>query len=106
MPAPLNEAAVEQQIVYPLLTSPGLLSIPAEAIKPKNYLAPTELDKAAGRSSGYYPDYSVWMLGHPVLIVEAKDPSIPSQTGFREACLYARHLNVRYTAGFNPCKFV
>src|SRR6266404_3799490 len=82
----LNEADVEQKIVYPLLTSPGLLGIPEEAVKSKTYLAPTQLDKTAGRKSGYYPDYSVWLLGNPVLIVEAKDPTVPSQTGFRAAC--------------------
>ena len=97
---------VEQKIIYPLLTMPGLLAIPADAVKTKSYLAPTKLDKAAGRSSGYFPDYSVWELGLPLLIVEAKDPSVDVQAGFREACLYARHLNTRYPTGVNPCRFV
>lgn len=102
----INESDVEQKIIYPLLTEPGLLGIADEAVKPKSYLAPTQLDKEAGRTSGYFPDYSVWLQGLPVLIVEAKDPSVPSQKGFREACLYARHLNSRYTTGLNPCRFI
>ncbi len=101
-----TESDVEQKIIYPLLTMPGLLAIPADAVKTKSYLAPTKLDKAAGRSSGYFPDYSVWELGLPLLIVEAKDPSVDVQAGFREACLYARHLNTRYPTGVNPCRFV
>jgi hypothetical protein len=101
-----NEAEVEQKFILPLLTGPGALAIPGVLVKPKEYVPPTLLDKAAGRRSGYYPDFSIWLLGHPVLIVEAKDPNITSQTGFREASLYARHLNTRYPSGLNPCKFV
>jgi hypothetical protein len=102
----LNEGDVEQKLIYPLLTEPGFLGIADEAVKAKSYLAPTQLDKEAGRTSGYYPDFSVWFQGLPVLIVEAKDPSVPSQKGFREACLYARHLNSRYPTDLNPCKFI
>jgi hypothetical protein len=101
-----NEAAVELEVLYPLLTQPGFLAVPTDAIKPKQYLPPTQLDKAAGRTSGYFPDFSIWLIGYPVAVVEAKDPSVSSETGFREGCLYARHLNARYTSGLNPCKFV
>ena len=102
----LNESDVEHKLIYPLLTEPGFLAICPEAVKPKSYLAPTHLDKEAGRTRGYFPDYSIWLLGLPVLIVEAKDPSVPAQRGFREACLYARHLNSRYPTDLNPCRFV
>jgi hypothetical protein len=101
-----NEAAVEHEVLYPLLTEQGKLAIPADFVKPKQYLSPTQLDKKAGRISGYYPDFSVWLIGFPVAVIEAKDPSVASETGFREACLYARHLNSRYPSGINPCKFV
>src|SRR5580658_363327 len=47
-----------------------------------------------------------WMRGFPVLVVEAKAPDVPSETGYRESCLYARHLNQAYPADFNPCRFV
>ncbi len=99
-------ALVEQKLIFPLLTAPTALAIPEESVKPKAYVSPTLLDKIAGRKGGYYPDFSIWLLGHPVLIVEAKDPGVTSQTGFREASLYARHLNARYFTGLNPCKFV
>jgi hypothetical protein len=101
-----NEAAVELEVLYPLLTQPGQLAIPADAIKPKQYLPPTQLDKSGGKTFGYYPDFSVWLFGCPVAVVEAKDPAVTSETGFREACLYARHLNSRYPTGLNPCRFV
>jgi hypothetical protein len=101
-----NEADVEQKIVYPLLTSPAWLAIDPDAVKPKSYLAPTQLDKESGRRTGYYPDFSVWMLGVPVLLVEAKDPEVSAKIGFREACLYARHLNSRYPTNVNPCRFI
>jgi hypothetical protein len=79
-----NEAAVELEILYPLLTQPGSLAIPMDAVKPKQYLPPTQLDKSAGRTSGYFPDFSIWLIGYPVAVVEAKDPSVTSETGFRE----------------------
>jgi hypothetical protein len=101
-----NESDVEQKIIYPLLTEAAFLAISSESVKTKSYLAPTQLDKQAGRAKGYFPDYSVWLLGMPVLIVEAKDPSVPSETGFREAALYARHLNSNYPTDLNPCRFI
>lgn len=101
-----NEADVEVKFAYPLLSEPHLLAIPPEAIKPKSYLAPTALDKQAGKTSGYFPDYSIWFSGYPVLVVEVKDPKVAAEVGFREACLYARHLNARYATGINPCRYV
>lgn len=101
-----NESDVEQKILYPLLTQAAFLGIPDTSIKTKAYLEPTKLDKQAGKTGGYFPDYSVWFLGLPVLVVEAKDPSVASQKGFHEACLYARHLNSRYPTDLNPCRYV
>lgn len=69
-----TESDVEQKVIMPLLTDAPLLSIPAAAVHTKEYLAPAALDKAAGKLSGYYPDYSVWLYGVPVMIVEAKGP--------------------------------
>jgi type I site-specific restriction endonuclease len=90
----------------PLLTDQNFLAIPAASIKGKAYLAPTALDKSAGKTGGYYPDFSVWELALPVLVVEAKEPEVAVQVGFREASLYARHLNEDYKSGVNPCKFI
>lgn len=102
----LTEADVEMKVVSPLLTNANYLAIPADSINGKTYLAPAALDKRAGKTGGYYPDFSVWELGFAVLIVEAKEPDVPVEAGFREACLYARHLNADYKSGVNPCHFV
>jgi hypothetical protein len=50
---------------------------------------PTALDKNAGKTGGYYPDFSVWELALPILIVEAKEPEVPVAVGYREAALYS-----------------
>src|ERR1035437_5523433 len=99
-----TESDVEQKVIMPLLTSGSYLGIPEGRIFTKKYLAPTELDKRAGRATGYYPDYSVWMGGFPVLIVEAKGPGEPLETDYHEAALYARHLNQSYPTNANPCR--
>jgi hypothetical protein len=102
----VTESDVEQKVVMPLLTGAAYLEIPPERVYTKEYLAPTALDKTAGRTKGYYPDYTVWMKGFPVLVVEAKAPEIPPEVGYREAGLYARHLNQQYPTGINPCIFL
>ena len=102
----VTEADVELKVIAPLLTSSNFLDIPSASIKGKDYLAPTVLDKSAGKTGGYYPDFSIWELGFAILIVEAKGPEVPVEVGFREACLYARHLNAEYKSGLNPCHFV
>jgi len=101
-----TESDVEQKVLMPLLAGPSYLAIPPKAIFTKQYLAPTPLDKAAGRVTGYVPDYSIWMLGFPILIVEAKAPDVSPETGYREAGLYARHLNQVYPSNTNPCRFL
>src|ERR1700730_4583399 len=88
-----NESDVEQKVVMPLLAGDIYLEIPQDRIFTKDYLAPVLLDKTAGRTSGYYPDYTVWMRGFPLLVVEVKAPDVPAEIGYREASLYARHLN-------------
>lgn len=101
-----NESDVEQKVIMPLLTGAVYLGIAHERIFTKQYLAPTILDKSAEKTTGYFPDYSIWMHGFPVLIVEAKAPDVTSEVGYREASLYARHLNQNYPTDFNPCRFV
>ena len=102
----VTEADVELKVIAPLLSGSNYLGIPATSIKGKAYLTPAPLDKRAGKTGGYYPDFSVWELGFAVLIVEAKEPGTPVDVGFREGCLYARHLNAEYKSGTNPCHFV
>jgi hypothetical protein len=101
-----TESDVEQKVIMPLLGGSIYLDVPADKIFTKQYLAPTPLDKAASRVGGYYPDYAIWMRGFPVLIVEAKAPDVPPEVGYREASLYARHLNQSYPTNLNPCRFL
>ena len=101
-----TESDVEQKVVMPLLAGEAYLGIPSKAIFTKKYFAPSLLDKNAGRAGGYYPDYAAFMRSFPVLIVEAKAPDVPAEVGFREASLYARHLNQGYPPDLNPCRFI
>jgi len=101
-----NESDVEQKIIMPLLSGSAYLDIPQNCIFTKSYLAPSVLDKSAEKTTGYYPDYSVWMHGFPILIVEVKAPDVSSEMGYREASLYARHLNQNYATDLNPCRFI
>jgi hypothetical protein len=101
-----TESDVEQKIILPLLTAAEWLAVPDSAIRTKHYLPPTTIDKGAGRRTGYYPDYSVWIDGLPILIVEAKSPLENVMEGFREAQLYAHEVNKAYPAGINPLCFV
>jgi hypothetical protein len=54
-----TESEVEQKVIMPVLMGGIYLEIPTDRIRTKDYLAPVVLDKAAGRQSGYYPDYTV-----------------------------------------------
>lgn len=100
----ITESDVEQKFLYPLTFE--LLHFNPEEIKTKEYLAPTEIDKGAGKKLGYYPDYAIYLLGIPVLIIEAKDPSTSTETGTREASLYAHEINKRFPADINPIQFI
>ena len=101
-----TEADVEQKVLYPILIASNYLEIPQHSIKLKNYLSSTQLDKNAGSARGYFPDYSVWENALPVMVVEAKSPDVDVSVGYREAALYARHLNHSYKSGVNPCRFI
>jgi hypothetical protein len=101
-----TESDVEQKVLMPLLNGEAYLAIPQSRIHTKEYLEPTKLDKEAGKSGGYYPDYSIWEYGFLVMVVEAKSPSVAVEEGYREASLYARHVNQKYATGLNPCRFV
>lgn len=101
-----TESDVEQKLLMPLLIGSQYLNIPQDCIYTKDYIAPTQLDKAAGRTTGYFPDYSIWISGFPILIVEAKSPEVDAAVGYREASLYARHLNQQYPTDLNPARFI
>lgn len=99
-----NESDVEQKLLWPLL-SDGL-GYRAEEIRTKRYLAPSDIDKGAGKKVGYYPDYAVCIAGLPVLIAEAKAPDESVEAGFRDAQMYAHTVNRGYPPGVNPICYV
>ncbi|MFP7753461.1 type I restriction endonuclease [Thermodesulfobacteriota bacterium B35] len=99
-----NESDVEQKIVMPLLKE--VLGYDDQEIRTKDYLAPTLIDKGAGKKMGYFPDYIVYLGGIPILVVEVKDLSVPSEEGYREARLYSAEINKRYPEGINPVKYI
>lgn len=101
-----SEGDVEAKLLFPLLTSELYLGVPSQHFFSKEYLAPSELDKGAKVVGGYYPDASVWVHGFPIVMVEAKAPGVPVEQAYREAALYARHLNSQRPAGFNPANYI
>jgi hypothetical protein len=101
-----TESDAEQKFVMPLLSRDEYLAIPILSIKTKEYLRPSNFGKKAGISYGDFPDYSIWMHGFPVLLVEAKSPKIDAAVGYREAQLYAQSLNNEYPSGINPTRFL
>lgn len=101
-----TESDVEQKLILPFLTSSSYLGIPADWVRTKEYMSPTQIDKAAGRRFGYYPDYSIWITGIPLLIGEAKEPGVKIEVALREARLYADQVNKKYPPGVNPIGFV
>jgi hypothetical protein len=54
----VTESDVEQKVIMPLLVGAAYLGILPPNVFTKQYLAPADLDKRAGRTSGYFPDYT------------------------------------------------
>ena len=69
-------------------------------------MAPSQIEKGAGKSKGHYPDYTVWEKSFPLMIVEAKGPDVAVEIGYKEGCGYAQIVNQRYRTGVNPARFV
>lgn len=101
-----TESDVEQKFIFPFLNNTSYMNIPSLWIKTKQYMTPTKIDKAAGKRFGYYPDYSVWIKGIPLFIVEAKPSDVAINAAIREARLYAAEINKRYPPTVNPVGFV
>jgi GTPase SAR1 family protein len=101
-----NESDVEQKLVFPFLTNASYLGVPSAWVRTKEYMTPTEIDKAAGRRFGYFPDCSIWLSGIPLVIGEVKDPSVTIETALREAQMYAGQVNKRYPPEVNPIGWV
>ena len=102
----VTESDVEQKLIYPFLVHPSFLDLPTEWVRTKEYMEPSDIDKGAGKRVGYIPDYSIWISGFPLLIVEAKRPGAPIEAAIREAHLYAGRINNRYPPGINPIGWV
>lgn len=98
-----NEADVETRFLIPLLTDPALLGIPADAIRSKARLVSAIIDKRSGKQAGYIPDFLIWTQSLPMVVVEAKAPTVDTVVGYREAGLYSHFLNKQYKTGLNPC---
>lgn len=98
----LTEADVEARVILPLLTTEEFLGIPQENIRSKQYLAPTAIDKKAGKNYGSYPDFAVVVESVQIALIEAKAPNVAAEVGYRELITYAAHLNGQYPPGVNP----
>jgi GTPase SAR1 family protein len=101
-----SESDVEQKVILPFLLNPSYLGLRSSWIRSKEYMTPTEIDKAAGKRYGYFPDYSIWLNSIPLVIVEAKATDVTIESGMREARLYASEINKRYPPEVNPIGFV
>jgi hypothetical protein len=101
-----TESDVEHKVILPFLVNPSYLGLRSAWIRTKEYMTPTEIDKAAGKRYGYFPDYSVWVNSIPLVIVEAKATDVTIESGMREARLYASEVNKRYPPEVNPIGFV
>lgn len=97
-----TESDVEQKVILPFLQNASYLGLRSGWIRTKEYMSPTEIDKAAGKRYGYVPDYSIWINSIPLLITEAKAPDVAIQVALREARLYAGEVNKRYPPEVNP----
>lgn len=106
LPKRAKEADVAARVVQPLLTAPEYLGIPHANVRNQDYLKPQAIDKAAGRTSGYYPDFSIWFEALPLVIVEVKAPAVAVEVGYREAGQYALHLNRQYRSDIDPCQYI
>lgn len=101
-----TESDVEQKLLLPFLTHSSYVGIPIAWVRTKEYMSPTAIDKAAGKRYGYIPDYSVWLSGLPLVIIEAKATDVAVEVGLREAQLYASEINKKYPPNVNPIGFV
>jgi len=100
-----TESDVEQKIVLPLLTAAEWLGISLDNLFTKQYLPAVLIDKGR-RKISYFPDYSIWIGGLPICIVEVKSPAEDVEEGFREGQLYAHEANKAYPSNINPVQFV
>jgi hypothetical protein len=71
-----SESDVEQKFLFPLLTHPSFMAIPAKAILTKKSMSSLSFVDKTALPRNYIPDYIVFFHGLPVCIVEAKAPDV------------------------------
>jgi hypothetical protein len=101
-----TESDVEQKFLFPLLTHPSFLAIPAKAILTKKSMGTLSFVEKTTLPRNYIPDYVVFFHGLPVCIIEAKAPDVPVQQAIAEARLYADALNKQFPTKINPIEVV
>jgi hypothetical protein len=101
-----TESDVEQKFLYPLLTHPSFLAIPAKAILTKKAMGSLSFVDKTALPRNYIPDYVIFFRGLPVCVVEAKAPDVRVQLAIDEARLYADVLNKQFPPKINPIEIV
>jgi hypothetical protein len=101
-----TESDVEQKFLFPLLTHPSFLAIPAKAILTKKSMGALSFVEKTTLPRNYVPDYVVFFHGLPVCVVEAKVPDVPVRKAIEEARLYADTLNKQFPSKVNPIEVV
>jgi hypothetical protein len=104
--ADASEADVETQVVLPLLTKSEYLSISTASVRSKEFLTAFDIGKGAKLRKAYIPDFGIYVLSLPVVVIEVKAPTVPVTEAWEEASLYAHMLNRRYPANINPCELI
>jgi hypothetical protein len=104
---PINEAEVEQLILFPLLTnqSPYGFGYSPHEVRPKASVPRLVIDKRK-KSHVWFPDFLLFVRNLPFAVVEAKPPGDNIEEAAREARMYASELNSAYPTGLNPCNWI
>ena len=101
-----GESDVEQKFVFPLLTHPSFLAIPARSILTKKSMGVLSFVQKTSLPRNYVPDYVVFFHGLPICVVEAKAADVAVRQAIDEARLYADTLNKQFPTRFNPIELV
>lgn len=101
-----NESDVEQKFLFPLLTHPSFLDIPAKSVLTKKSLGTLPFVSKTALPKAYIPDYILFFNGYPIVVIEAKSPEVPSKQAIAEARTYGQVLNQHFPTKINPVAVV
>lgn len=101
-----TESDVEQKLLFPLLTHPSFMAVPAKAILTKKSIGSLPFTDKTSLPKNYVPDYVIFFQGLPVCVVEAKAPDVSVNIALQEARLYADALNRQFPSRLNPVEVV